>query len=71
MPNPRMLKADAAIFDSCLSKDARVARIQAMTQALTRSLSRTQLIFYGVGTIVGAGIYTIIGSAAGLAGTAL
>lgn len=42
-----------------------------MTQALTRSLSLTQLIFYGVGTIVGAGIYTIIGSAAGLAGTAL
>ena len=42
-----------------------------MTQALTRSLSLTQLIFYGVGTIVGAGIYTIIGSAAGLAGSAL
>ena len=42
-----------------------------MTQALARSLSLTQLIFYGVGTIVGAGIYTIIGSAAGLAGTAL
>ena len=42
-----------------------------MTQALTRSLSLTQLIFYGVGTIVGAGIYTIIGSAAGIAGTAL
>ncbi|MCY7318482.1 MAG: APC family permease [Ramlibacter sp.] len=42
-----------------------------MTQTLTRSLSLTQLIFYGVGTIVGAGIYTIIGSAAGLAGTAL
>ena len=42
-----------------------------MTQALSRSLSLTQLIFYGVGTIVGAGIYTIIGSAAGLAGTAL
>ena len=38
---------------------------------LARSLSLTQLIFYGVGTIVGAGIYTIIGSAAGLAGTAL
>ena len=42
-----------------------------MTHALARSLSLTQLIFYGVGTIVGAGIYTIIGSAAGLAGTAL
>lgn len=42
-----------------------------MPQALSRSLSLTQLIFYGVGTIVGAGIYTIIGSAAGLAGTAL
>ena len=31
-----------------------------MTQALARSLSLTQLIFYGVGTIVEAGIYTII-----------
>lgn len=42
-----------------------------MTQELARSLSLTQLVFYGVGTIVGAGIYTIIGSAAGLAGSAL
>ena len=44
---------------------------RAMASALARSLSLTQLIFYGVGTIVGAGIYTIIGSAAGLAGNAL
>ena len=43
----------------------------AMTHALAPTLTLTQLVFYGVGTIVGAGIYTIIGSAAGLAGTAL
>jgi basic amino acid/polyamine antiporter, APA family len=42
-----------------------------MTPQLVRSLSLTQLVLYGVGTIVGAGIYTIIGSAAGLAGAAL
>ena len=29
--------------------------VHGMTTALTRSLSLTQLIFYGVGTIVGAG----------------
>lgn len=39
-----------------------------MTPVLSRSLSLTQLVFYGVGTIVGAGIYTIMGAAAGLAG---
>lgn len=36
--------------------------------SLSRSLNLTQLVFYGVGTIVGAGIYTIVGDAAGLAG---
>lgn len=39
-----------------------------MAGQLQRSLSLTQLIFYGVGTIVGAGIYTIIGAAAGAVG---
>ena len=39
-----------------------------MPPVLSRSLSLTQLVFYGVGTIVGAGIYTIVGAAAGLAG---
>jgi APA family basic amino acid/polyamine antiporter len=39
-----------------------------MAGTLQRSLSLTQLIFYGVGTIVGAGIYTIIGAAAGVVG---
>ena len=39
-----------------------------MTAQLQRSLSLTHLVFYGVGTIVGAGIYTIIGAAAGIAG---
>jgi len=39
-----------------------------MTPVISRSLSLTQLVFYGVGTIVGAGIYTIVGAAAGLAG---
>jgi APA family basic amino acid/polyamine antiporter len=40
-----------------------------MANRLKRSLNLTQLVFYGVGTIVGAGIYTVIGSAAGMAGT--
>ncbi|MGZ9109469.1 MAG: APC family permease [Micavibrio sp.] len=35
---------------------------------LKRSLTLTQLVFYGVGTMVGAGIYSIIGAAAGEAG---
>lgn len=35
---------------------------------LNRSLGLTQLVFYGVGSIVGAGIYAIIGTAAGEAG---
>jgi APA family basic amino acid/polyamine antiporter len=37
-------------------------------QQLNRSLNLTQLIFYGVGTMVGAGIYSVIGAAAGEAG---
>jgi APA family basic amino acid/polyamine antiporter len=41
-----------------------------MSGGLSRSLNLTQLIFYGVGTIVGAGIYTILGEAAGVAGRA-
>lgn len=41
-----------------------------MTQGLSRSLTLVQLCFYGVGTIVGAGIYTIIGEAAAEAGRA-
>ena len=38
---------------------------------LSRSLTLTHLVFYGVGTIVGAGIYSVLGAAAGLAGSAL
>ncbi|WP_416396840.1 APC family permease [Allohahella sp. A8] len=38
---------------------------------LQKSLSTLRLTFYGVGTIVGAGIYTVIGAAAGQAGTGL
>jgi amino acid transporter len=38
---------------------------------LKRSLNLPQLAFYGVGTIVGAGIYSVIGAAAGEAGTYL
>lgn len=38
---------------------------------LKRSLTLTQLVFYGVGTMVGAGIYSIIGAAAGEAGAYL
>ncbi|MCC2639027.1 MAG: amino acid permease [Moraxellaceae bacterium] len=39
-----------------------------MTTELKRSLGLTQLTFYGVGTIVGAGIYSVLGAAAGMAG---
>jgi APA family basic amino acid/polyamine antiporter len=36
--------------------------------ALQRSLGLPSLLFYGVGTIVGAGIYSVIGAAGGIAG---
>jgi len=36
--------------------------------SLERSLSRSQLIFYGVGTILGLGIYVLLGEVAGAAG---
>lgn len=39
-----------------------------MATELRRSLGPLQLVFYGVGTIVGAGIYSVLGAAAGLAG---
>lgn len=39
--------------------------------ALKKSLGTLRLTFYGVGTIVGAGIYTVIGAAAGQAGNGL
>lgn len=42
-----------------------------MATELKRTLSLTQLTFYGVGTIVGAGIYSVLGAAAGVAGEAL
>ena len=38
------------------------------TLTLHRSISRTPLIFYGLGTMVGAGFYALIGRVAGLAG---
>jgi len=38
---------------------------------LERTLGTVRLAFYGVGTIVGAGIYTVIGAAAGQAGEGL
>ncbi len=39
--------------------------------ALERTLGLPGLTFYGVGTILGAGIYSVLGAAAGLAGEAL
>lgn len=39
--------------------------------ALRRALTLPQLVFYGVGTMIGAGIYSVIGAAAGEAGPAL
>ena len=38
---------------------------------LKQSLGIIRLTFYGVGTLVGAGIYTVIGAAAGQAGSDL
>lgn len=38
---------------------------------LRRTLNLPQLVFYGIGTIVGAGIYSVIGAAAGRAGNGL
>ncbi|MGR9073659.1 MAG: APC family permease, partial [Gammaproteobacteria bacterium] len=38
------------------------------SRPLKRSLSLTLVIFYGVGTILGAGIYVLIGKVAGYAG---
>lgn len=42
-----------------------------MAARLARSLNFVELVFYGVGTIVGAGIYTILGAAGGMAGEAV
>ncbi len=42
-----------------------------MSSELLKSLGTVRLTFYGVGTVVGAGIYTVIGAAAGLAGNDL
>lgn len=42
-----------------------------MATELRRSLNLVQLTFYGVGTIVGAGIYSVLGAAAGVAGEGL
>ncbi len=38
------------------------------SSSLHRSLGLSALLFYGVGTIIGAGIYSVIGIAAGEAG---
>ena len=40
-------------------------------ETLNRALNLPLLVFYGVGTMVGAGIYSVIGEAGGLAGTNL
>ena len=42
-----------------------------MATQLKRCLSLTELVIYGVGLILGAGIYVLIGSAAGVAGNML
>ncbi|MEM0287305.1 MAG: hypothetical protein QXG05_03920 [Nitrososphaerota archaeon] len=40
-------------------------------RSLPRQLSLFQVVTYGIGNIVGAGIYVLVGDAAGLAGTSL
>jgi APA family basic amino acid/polyamine antiporter len=42
-----------------------------MTTQLKRCLSLSEIVIYGVGLILGAGIYVLIGSAAGIAGNML
>ena len=42
-----------------------------MTTKLKRCLSLSEIVIYGVGLILGAGIYVLIGSAAGIAGNML
>src|SRR5687767_11183024 len=42
-----------------------------MSAALRKSLGFPSLAFYGIGAIIGAGIYSVIGAAAGKAGPAL
>src|SRR5688572_6522040 len=42
-----------------------------MATGLNRSLNLPQLVFYGVGSMIGAGIYSVIGAAAGEAGSGL
>jgi len=42
-----------------------------MTSELKRCLSLTEIVVYGVGLILGAGIYVLIGAAAGIAGNML
>ena len=42
-----------------------------MTTNLKRCLSLSEIVIYGVGLILGAGIYVLIGSAAGIAGNML
>lgn len=39
-----------------------------MKQKLSRSLTLTQMVLYGLGTTVGAGIYALVGKLAGIAG---
>ncbi len=42
-----------------------------MAEQLKRTLTLSQLVFYGVGTMIGAGIYSVIGAAAAEAGARL
>jgi basic amino acid/polyamine antiporter, APA family len=53
----------------CFQRAHRAIKMETkMPDALRRSLSLPQLIFYGVGSMIGAGIYSVIGAAAGEAG---
>ncbi|MDE1828540.1 MAG: amino acid permease [Candidatus Micrarchaeota archaeon] len=49
-----------------------MVKLQSRTEPkLKREVGLAQLVFYGVGNIIGAGIYVLVGGAAGLAGNAV
>ncbi|WP_278027676.1 APC family permease [Roseicyclus salinarum] len=61
MPRPQELLAATSVF-SAMNED------RPQTGQLERSISLPELVFYGVGTILGAGIFVVIGEVIGQSG---